>query len=91
MDTRDKSTRFQQENSCLFSCCHPCDWSSDYSMFKLIVNKSANIYLFWIVKDHQTPYVWNIVSQLPKSQMVLNDTRTMRRSNTAYMIPKAAE
>jgi hypothetical protein len=64
------------------------------SCLQHIINKRANIYHFWIAKDHQTPYgseVWNIVSQLSKRQMVLHDTGTMGRPNAAYMIPKAAE
>jgi len=58
----------------------------------MIANKSSNIYLVWVAKKHKTTYgpeVWDILSQLPKSQVLLHDTATMGRPNAADMIAKA--
>jgi ferredoxin-NADP reductase len=59
-----------------------------------IANKSSDIYLLWVAKNHETAYgqeVWDVVSQLPKDQVLLHDTATMGRPNAAEMIAKAVE
>jgi hypothetical protein len=55
---------------------------------------TADIYLLWIAKDHETTYgpeVWGIVSKLPSDQIVLHDTKRLGRPDPGEMIRRAVE
>jgi ferredoxin-NADP reductase len=59
-----------------------------------IQNKSSDIYLIWIAKNHQSTYgeeVWRVVGKLPKNQVFLHDTGQNGRPNAARLIANAVK